>query len=217
MQIGSIGSEHDTHLHNVSNCVHESPDTDKKTGGAAYMGMQKAVDTVQLSYTNTEETMPEAGWFGRLSSRVSAGIKKIFTTFWQSGSVQNESAADSTENGMTHAEENIFAYSDEKGQQTAAAGGSPYFIPVENTKKADNLPQLVKNKIHEVTGFLAKHFSFSGRNGFGTGNKDTKDDLRRRSRYRENDIEMDCMLTDDSYLLDSYDRKGGYSRLSTKK
>jgi hypothetical protein len=131
--------------------------------------------------------------------------------------VQNESAADSIENGMTHAEENMFAYSDEKGQQTAAAGGSPYFIPVENTKKADNLPQLVKNKIHEVTGFLAKHFSFSGRNGFGTGNKDTKDDLRRRSRYRENDIEMDCMLTDDSYLMDSYDRKGGYSKLSTKK
>ena len=41
--------------------------------------------------------------------------------------------------------------------------------------------------------------------------------MRRRSKYRQDELEIDCVLTDESYLLDSYDRKGEYSQLTTSK
>lgn len=216
MRIGKIGSEHNTHLHNVSNCVHESPETDKKTGGMTKAYMQKSMDSVQISYQGTqmEENVQTAGWLSRLSG----GIKKLFLSLWEGSSAQKESTVESSKQEMTHTAEAISAYPSEKTQQVSAVNGTPYFKPVDGiyAGRTNNLTQFMKNKIHEVTGYLAKHFSFSGRNGFDTGRQRPKDDLRKRSRYRENDIEMDCTLTDDSYLLDSYDRKGGYSQLSTK-
>ncbi len=68
-----------------------------------------------------------------------------------------------------------------------------------------------------VADFLAKRFPFAGKNPFQAKHGRPKEDLRKRSHYRGDDLDIDCVLTDDSYLLDSYDRKGSYSQLSTRK
>lgn len=44
-----------------------------------------------------------------------------------------------------------------------------------------------------------------------------KEDLRRPGRSRRDELVINSVQTEDSYLLDSYDRKGAYSKLSARK
>lgn len=94
---------------------------------------------------------------------------------------------------------------------------NPYFSAIPDTgKQPGYIWQKMKVQFHSVAGFLTKRFSFSGRNSFQAKQGRPREDLRKRSRYHGEDLDMDCVLTDDSYLLDSYDRSGNYSQLSTK-
>lgn len=94
---------------------------------------------------------------------------------------------------------------------------NPYFSAIEDTgRQSRQIWEKVKVKFHSVTGFLTKRFSFSGKNSFQAKQGKPREDLRKRSHYRGEDLNVDCVLTDDSYLLDSYDRSGNYSQLSTK-
>ena len=101
---------------------------------------------------------------------------------------------------------------------------NPYFSAVENIGgRQETLWRKMKVRFKDITGQLAGHLpkKFSGflqtRNSFQARQQKPKQDLRKHSKYREDKVEIDCVLTDDSYLLDSYDRKGEYSKLSTKK
>lgn len=101
---------------------------------------------------------------------------------------------------------------------------NPYFAAVENIGgRQDTLWRKVRVRFKDIAGQLAGHLprKFSGflqtKNSFQAQQEKPKQDLRRRSKYRRDEVEIDCVLTDDSYLLDSYDRKGEYSKLSTKK
>ncbi len=101
--------------------------------------------------------------------------------------------------------------------------GNPYFAAVQDMGgQQETLWQKVRVKFKELTGHLAGHLpgNFSGtqtKGSFQAKQEHSKEDLRRHSKYRKDELEIDCILMDDSYLLDSYDRKGEYSKLSTKK
>jgi len=93
---------------------------------------------------------------------------------------------------------------------------NPYFSAIEDTgKQKQTAWEKVRVRLQAFTGQLSGRFA--GRNSFETRQQKPKQDLRKHSRYRQDDLEIDCILTDDSYLLDSYDRKGEYSKLSPKK
>lgn len=95
--------------------------------------------------------------------------------------------------------------------------GNPYFAATESASvQRQTLWQKMKVQFEAATGFLAKKFSFSSKNSFQAKQEQPKEDLRKRSRYKGDNLDVECVLTDDSYLLDSYDRKGEYSRLSAK-
>lgn len=101
---------------------------------------------------------------------------------------------------------------------------NPYFAAAEEIGgRQDTLWRKAKVRFKDVAGRLAGHLPgrFSGffqtRNSFQAKQEKPKQDLRKHSKYRKDEVEIDCVLTDDSYLLDSYDRKGEYSKLSTKK
>ena len=77
-------------------------------------------------------------------------------------------------------------------------------------------------RLKGTAGQLAGHlpgnfFNAQTNNSFQAGKERSREDLRKHSKFRKDELEIDCILTDDSYLLDSYDRKGEYSKLSTKK
>jgi hypothetical protein len=101
--------------------------------------------------------------------------------------------------------------------------GNPYFAAVEDTgSRQENLWQKVRVKFRDITGQLAGHLpgkfmNAQTKGSFQAKQERPKEDLRRRSKYRRDELEIDCVLMDDSYLLDSYDKKGEYSKLSTKK
>ena len=117
--------------------------------------------------------------------------------------------------------------------QIAAASGAvplpravqdnPYFSAVENAGgQNETLMQKMRVKFNDIAGQLAGHlpgnfFSERNRDSFQAKQEKPKEDLRKHSRFHGDELEIDCILTDDSYLLDSYDRKGEYSKLSAKK
>lgn len=103
-------------------------------------------------------------------------------------------------------------------QPVQNVNSNPYFSTIQdNVASQQTIWQKMKVRFQNITGFLAKHFSFSNSSSFQTRQERPKEDLRRHSRYREDDLEIDCIITDDSYLMDSYNKKGEYSKLSAGK
>lgn len=100
---------------------------------------------------------------------------------------------------------------------------NPYFSAVEKSDgQRGSLLQRVKGKLKGIQEHLSERLSgkFSNaqtKGSFQSRKENHREDLRKRSRFRKDGLEIDCVLTDDSYLLDSYDRKGGYSKLSAEK
>ena len=95
---------------------------------------------------------------------------------------------------------------------------NPYFVTA-----ADDRPpkiwQKMKVKMKDVTGRLSGRLpgrlaGFWAKGAFQTKQEHPKEDLRKKSKYHQDKLEIDCVLTDDSYLQDSYNRKGEYSRLA---
>lgn len=128
---------------------------------------------------------------------------------------QRQNAANAT--NMIHAPQ--IAAASAAVHQPRAIQNNPYFSTIEDTNTQQAVWQKIKVRFQSITGFLTKRFTFSGKNSFQAKQEQgqPKEDLRKHSRYHEDNLEIDCILTDDSYLLDSYDRKGEYSQLSTKK
>ena len=100
-------------------------------------------------------------------------------------------------------------------QPVQSVNNNPYFSAIEEkTASQQNIWQKIRVRFQNITGFLTKRFSFSNSSSFQAKQERPKEDLRRHSRYREDDVEIDCIITDDSYLLDSYNKRGEYSNLS---
>lgn len=103
---------------------------------------------------------------------------------------------------------------------------NPYFSAVQDVgRQQETLWAKVRVRLKSATGRLAEHlpgkffgkFSAQTKGSFQARQEKPKEDLRKKSKYRKDELEIDCVLTDESYLLDSYDRKGEYSKLTTEK
>lgn len=101
-------------------------------------------------------------------------------------------------------------------------GHNSYFSAIEDTgRQKETLWQKVRVKFENVAGQLTgrlprKFFDFQTKSSFHEKQEKPKEDLRRRSKLRRDEVEINSILTEDNYLLDSYDRKGEYRKLSAK-
>lgn len=102
-----------------------------------------------------------------------------------------------------------------KVETKRAEESAPYFIVCEEKVKNPTLLERFRMQVSTVTGHLAKRFHFTNTGSFEAKQQKNKQDLRKKSKYHDKGTEVDCVLTDDSYLMDSYDRKGTYQTLST--
>jgi len=105
-----------------------------------------------------------------------------------------------------------------QAESARAVQHNPYFVAA-NDDAPNTLWQRMKVKMKDVAGRLSGRMPerFSGfrfKGNFQTKQEQPKEDLRKRSKYRQNELEIDCVLTDDSYLQDSYNSKGEYSKLA---
>ena len=221
MQINGIGSSH-SDMHHVTNCIHSTQKhLDGKLGGAsAGAANSNMTQTISVTSDQTGEPFSLSSWLQNALS----GARRLFGRIWGSSSdtltgetVANQNSAQTQNSAHTLHASQIEAAS-AVVQPSQNYNNNPYFTTVADTVPTkQNVWQKLKVQFHNITGFLTKRFSFGNSSSFHTGQERPKEDLRRHSRYREDDMEIDCVLTDDSYLMDSYNKKGEYSKLSGSK
>lgn len=252
MQIGGVGSGHDSSSHHVTNCLHDHGKKMEADGAMKSRSFTGGSGAGSAQVRQTAQSFSLSAWLADPIGKA----KKMFGKIWRgehdSGDGTSGKVTSGSERMMAELAEDLLkedavsgstAHGDMPGQsaqpqqqvpsnvlhnpQIAAAAtavkpqdmlqGNPYFAAVENSSaQRQTIWQKMKVQFEAVTSFLAKRFAFSGKNSFQAKQEQPKEDLRKRSRYRGDKLDVECVLTDDSYLLDSYDRKGEYSQLSTK-
>jgi len=211
MQINSLGNgtgQHHHNMHQVTDCKHGQSVSKKGSSGAA----ASTQDTMQKH--NNQTMQPEGGFsLATYWKKLLAVGQRFYISVW--------GEAKDGKNDLQNPEETL-AESVNAAEVAGSAltkpdlHNNPYFSAIEDTgKQKQTAWEKVRVRFQALTGQLAGRFA--GRNSFETKQQKPKEDLRKHSRYKQDDLEIDCILTDDSYLLDSYDRKGEYSKLSPKK
>lgn len=227
MQIGNFGGH--SNLHQVTECMHDHEQIKKKgAGGAAAQAAQQpsgSVESVGAANINT--------WLTNILNR----SRNVLGRIWggsgiSSGSAVSGSAAEMTNavfrQGSASASQNV--YTAHTAQSVVPAhpnmdaavqkAGNPWFVPVEHqgtvrTAHPGGIRERVKARFSSVSNFLTKHLpAGSGTFSFSGMKKHKKEEnLTRKSHYRDDASEIECILTDDSYLLDSYDKNGAYKQI----
>lgn len=234
MQFGGIGSSHDSHSHQVTGCIHETTHV-QKTGGMK--AAPAAVQTQQSLNQVSEQQQPPFSLSGWLRETFESG-KKRWLRFWGNGAeavnmseeVKTAEAGDKSSAAQTMAQigadneaAGVAGQTANKASLEQQARINQYFRTVtEQEAPRASIMERLRTKVRETAGQLADHlagrfFGAQTKSSFQTKQERPREDLRKRSRYRKEGEEIECILTDESYLLDSYDRKGEYSQLTTKK
>ena len=226
MQIGGVGSGHDTYSHQVTGCIHEHAENKDVGSAGAKLGSAQAAQTAtEVLQENTSVNL--MSWVQKIGNSGKQLLQKIW--------------GDSKEADDTVISQNQGTGNQITGQETTVTGTSvgvkttmnraamenaathTYFRPVEAKDAMPANPfQKVRYQVQKVARKLMDRLpgKFLGSHTgdfLQTKQQQTKEDLRKRSQYKQDDQEIECILTDESYLTDSYNRKGEYSHLTTDK
>ena len=222
MQIGGVGSGHDTYSHQVTGCIHEHGENkDVGNAGAKLGSVQTAEEVLQEN-----SSVNFMSWVQNISSKGKQLLQKI----WGESKEANDAITSQNGSGNHIAGQETLVTGNSVGVKTTmnraaveTAATHTYFRPVE---AKDTMPanpfQKVRYQVQKVARKLMDRlpgrFMGSHTGDFlQTKQEQTKEDLRKRSQYKQDDQEIECILTDESYLTDSYNRKGEYSHLTTDK
>jgi len=225
MQIGGVGSGHDTYSHQVTECLHEhTGQTDTGSLGAKMADGQETRTAAEILQDTSNENM--MSWVQKIGHSGKQLLQKIWGDSKEADAVISQDQG--TGNRITGQETTVTGTSvgvkttmNRAAVETAAT--HTYFRPVEAKDAMPANPfQKVRYQVQKVARklmdrlpgrFLGSHTG----DFLQTKQQQTKEDLRKRSQYKQDDQEIECILTDESYLTDSYNRKGEYSHLTTDK
>lgn len=220
MQINTTGL-HQSEMHHVTNCMHDHGHTiDQKMDMPASGG----TNTPQTTETKTETLQPTFSLSAWLQNALSGAQVTLFKLF---GTLSDGKPGDTNQKGaevmapISPSETSLPHITQVEAvstlAQTPTIDNNPHFVPIqENTTPWQRIKVRFQNIAGSLTGFMAKHFSFSNNSSFHTKQERPKEDLSRHSRFRKDEVEINCIITDDSFLMDSYNNKGEYSKLSSK-
>lgn len=216
MQIG--GFDDHSSAHHITSCIHDHGSRKKEEAGML-KGPGAEQNQVSQSQTERVDYRNITGWFRHLMD----GGKNWLGKIWGNGGTPADTQTQSSQSGEVR---HTLQQAQEQAVQTVQLQGlsyaaNPYFIPADKQGGAAEMPADIKTrlkiKLEPVTKFMERHFhkNFQKKKGFLSGDRkqEQKEDLRRHSRYREDELELECMITDDSYLLDSYDKKGEFTTI----
>lgn len=241
MQVGGIGSSglngHSS-SHQVTGCIHEHHTKREETGG------MRASSSASSKMTAMPETRDQGMSLIDMLRNTLIGGKHLLARLWGSETAGDavlgtQKPVDGSENRTEGVNPVVTLDRDVSHDASVAAASTavpyprtqmtdnPYFTTHSDPGKVRENPFVkARVKFRDAAGQLAKRFGgrlgerlagkFAGKKSLNSGQRETKEDLRKRSRYKGVDEEIDCVLTDDSYLLDSYDRNGEYTTLTTE-
>lgn len=229
MQLGGIGDNHSVSMHHVTGCLH---DHEHSLEGKLKMSSSSGAASQQAMQANQDQNaqLSLSDWIQKLLRSTGNRLLGLWrgNDIAATGQAGDKTGASQTMAQIHNENDNNVINNANPARQTQLMQQNPYFTAVaaEEPKPVQpSLGQRIKAKCREVAGQLADHlpgrfvgnFSFEKNGSFHARKEGTKGNLRRRSKYRKDTLEIDCVLTDESYLLDSYDRKGEYTQLTTKK
>lgn len=206
------------HVHHVTECIHEER-TKKQVGGASAMR-----DSVTLQNVQNAETEETGGnlfqWMSQILGRGVRGIKGFFG-IGQEG-LRADGAKGNAEDTRAADETASLSMASHAKTHTMAENAARYFVPAKEEIPPNNwyqhLKQRARIRFGTIRGSLAKYLKQEQKLSMGMGKNGTspgkeREDRSRLSIYKKDELEIDCIITDDSYLLDSYNKKGDYSKL----
>ena len=222
MQVGGVGSGHDTYSHQVTGCIHEHGENKDVGGAGTKLGSVQTAEEV-LQENSSVNFM---SWVQNISSKGKQLLQKI----WGESKEANDAITSQNGSGTHIAGQETLVTGNSVGVKTTlnraaveTAATHTSFRPVEAKDAMPANPfQKVRYQVQKVARklmdrlpgrFLGSHTG----DFLQTKQQQTKEDLRKRSQYKQDDQEIECILTDESYLTDSYNRKGEYSHLTTDK
>lgn len=220
MRIGNV-EVHGSSSHQVTDCVHRHEEKKTETGAMRMSGGTAPVSPQSQAAAGKEELSALWNPFERLKDLLRKG-RGLALRLWgndlpgaSEGKIPEKTAAQGQVLSGVPGQETTRTQPHDDGERSARQM-PPYFILPENRGAAPGFFQRILTKVHSVSGYLEKHLPFAHTGSFHPKQQNREEDLRRRSRYKKDDEEIECILTDDSYLLDSYNKKGEYSKLSTE-
>jgi len=207
----------DSHVHHVTDCIHEDRADHKKEVAA---GLRDSVTLTNEQPAQTQESQQNMfQWMSRMLGQGISGIKNFFST--GDGGVVDTASQNADPQDMRIAQDSVMVQlmPDEKAIADSTA---KYFVPTKEEIPPNNwfanLKSRARIKFGEIRNSLAKYLKQDQSLHMGAGRNSTsqnkqKEDKSRLSVYKKDELEIDCIITDDSYLLDSYNKKGDYSKL----
>lgn len=227
MQVNGVGNSHDSYSHQVTECNHDHAEGMKNTqGGAGAKGSsQVSPSQVQEQVQNTGFSL--SAWMNNLLGKGKSILRGIWGNSNAAGDLtvgentENPVPDDPFENAAMNQAPGITVHSNTYYQPIEQSRAPFVSVPVPGQDVPVSPFQKIRIRVQQVTKQLADHlpghfFGSSGGKSLQTKQDRSRQDLRKRSQYKEDDVEIECILTDESYLMDSYNRKGEYSRLSTR-
>jgi len=222
MQINGTGI-HQSELHHVTNCMHDHKHSlDGKMASPSSSTSTATQPTQSKIEQQMQPSFSLSAWVQNTLSGTQAFIFKLF------GIISDKESGHTKQNGSEtlapiipagNAEPHIsqMEVASTIAQPPQTININPHFVPIqENITPLQRIKMRFQNIAGSLTGFMAKHFSFSNNSSFQARQERPKEDLSRHSRFRKDELEIDCIITDDSFLMDSYNDKGEYSKLSSK-
>ena len=227
--IGGVDSDHSSDTHHVTGCMHSHSHYHQEKIQSGGGNMSAQTTQMQMQKQQQDAQFSLSSWL----QRILYGGKSVLKGIWGTNETNTTGAAgDKAGSAQLMPQVGDSAAADSRGtakdqqmaEQSAALQGNPYFSAMPEKNAAHLTPfQKIRAKVvagaEKLAGRLpGKAFRFQAKNSFHAKSEQRpQEDLRKRGKYRKDELEIDCILTDESYLMDSYDRKGEYSQLTTKK
>lgn len=222
MRVDGLGS-HSEDSHQITNC-HFDHQHSKKPQGALRFQSSALEDTKSRAAENSLENR-EISLFDWMKE-IFRNKGKLWGKIWGESSAEQDAGIDSAKKGDGIGSERIAGerLADFKNRQEgterehlgpAQDAGNPYFVVSEGNAvpSGGGWKQFRRKIVQVLRGNLTRRRP-ADTNTFQPGKQSPREDQRRYSKFRKDDQEIDCILTDDSYLLDSYDKEGNYSKLT---
>lgn len=231
--IGGVDSDHSSDTHHVTGCMHSHSHYHQEKIQSGGGNMSAQTTQMQMQKQQQDAQFSLSSWL----QRILYGGRSVLKGIWGTNETSTEGAAgDKDGSAQTMAQVNNSAVDGRENmdhrsgdtarrmaEQSAAIQGNPYFSTMAEKNSHMTPLQKIRTRVVAAAEKLAgrlpgKAFRFQAKNSFHAKSEQRpQEDLRKRSKYRKDELEIDCILTDESYLMDSYDRKGEYSQLTTKK